>query len=207
MGAEAICTAEFLRQKATGKARLETDVLQFRGFDLRLTIRFADIWTVAVCGDALTVTFADGTASFDLGDAAAAKWAEKIRNPPSRLKKLGVKSGQSIAVVNLDDDRLAPELETVGAQVAQGLPTKAVDVIFYGASHDAELVLVKTLRKLLRPAGALWIIRPKGRPEISEGSVRTAGRNAGLVDVKVVSFSPTHTAEKFVIPLAKRKRE
>ena len=27
-----------------------------------------------------------------------------------------------------------------------------------------------------------------------------AGKQAGLVDVKVVSFSPTHTAEKFVIP-------
>jgi hypothetical protein len=27
-----------------------------------------------------------------------------------------------------------------------------------------------------------------------------AGKTAGLVDVKVVSFSETHTAEKFVIP-------
>jgi len=31
-----------------------------------------------------------------------------------------------------------------------------------------------------------------------------AGKHAGLVDVKVVSFSDTHTAEKFVIPVAKR---
>lgn len=119
MGAEATCTAEFRGKKTTGKARLETDVLQFRGADLRLTI----------------------------------------------------------------------------------------DVIFYGASHEAELVEIKALRKLLRPAGALWIIRPKGRPEISGRSVMSAGKAAGLVDVKVVSFSATHTAEKFVIPLAKRKRQ
>lgn len=33
----------------------------------------------------------------------------------------------------------------------------------------------------------------------------TAGKQAGLVDVKVVSFSETHTAEKFVIPVAKRR--
>jgi hypothetical protein len=32
----------------------------------------------------------------------------------------------------------------------------------------------------------------------------TAGRAAGLVDTKVVRFSETHTAEKFVIPRAKR---
>jgi hypothetical protein len=31
-----------------------------------------------------------------------------------------------------------------------------------------------------------------------------AGQTAGLVDVKVVSFSDTLTAEKFVIPVAKR---
>ena len=32
-----------------------------------------------------------------------------------------------------------------------------------------------------------------------------AGKAAGLVDVKVVAFSATHTAEKFVIPVAKRR--
>ena len=31
-----------------------------------------------------------------------------------------------------------------------------------------------------------------------------AGKKAGLVDVKVVSFSETHTAEKFVIPRGDR---
>jgi hypothetical protein len=34
----------------------------------------------------------------------------------------------------------------------------------------------------------------------------TAGKAAGLVDVKVVRFSETHTAEKFVIPLKARPR-
>jgi hypothetical protein len=33
-----------------------------------------------------------------------------------------------------------------------------------------------------------------------------AGKAAGLVDVKVISFSDTHTGEKFVIPLALRAR-
>jgi len=31
-----------------------------------------------------------------------------------------------------------------------------------------------------------------------------AGKRAGLVDVKVARYSETHTAEKFVIPLARR---
>ena len=60
------------------------------------------------------------------------------------------------------------------------------------------------LKRSLKPNGALWVIRPKGRADISEAAVMAAGSAAGLVDVKVVRFSPTHTAEKFVIPLSKR---
>ena len=37
--------------------------------------------------------------------------------------------------------------------------------------------------------------------------VREAGIAAGLVDVKVVSFSPVETGLKFVIPLKRRKNE
>ena len=205
MGAEAICTAQFRGKTASGKARLETDVLQFRGGDLRLTIPFAEISTITARGHSLMVTFPDGTASFELGPAAV-KWAEKIRNPPSRLQKLGVKSGQSVALVNLDDEQLARQLESAGAVVIRGRATKNSDMIFYGASSESDLAHFKRLRKLLQPAGALWVIRPKGRPEISERSVLAAGKAAGLVDVKVVGFSATHTAEKFVIPLVKRPR-
>jgi len=57
---------------------------------------------------------------------------------------------------------------------------------------------------LLAPTGALWIVRPKGTAAISDADVIAAGKIAGLVDVKVVRFSDTHSAEKLVIPLAKR---
>ena len=52
--------------------------------------------------------------------------------------------------------------------------------------------------------GSLWTIRPKGSPHVSESDVMKAGQAAGLVDVKVVRFSETHTAEKFVIPVKNR---
>jgi len=50
----------------------------------------------------------------------------------------------------------------------------------------------------------LWVVRPKGTADISDADVIAAGRKAGLVDVKVVRFSETHSAEKLVVPLAKR---
>jgi hypothetical protein len=49
-------------------------------------------------------------------------------------------------------------------------------------------------------------VRPKGSKAITEAETMAAGKRAGLVDVKVVSFSETHTAEKFVIPVAARPR-
>ncbi len=85
-----------------------------------------------------------------------------------------------------------------------GRVLKSSDAIFFGVSKEAELARLEKLKGSLKPNGALWIIRPKGRPAISERATMAAGKAAGLVDVKVVGFSPTHTAEKFVIPVAKR---
>src|SRR4051794_17479237 len=91
MGSEATMSARFNGRTATGKARLETDVLQFRGGELKLTIPFAKMSKVSARGGALNITFPDGTVSLDAGDNAA-KWADKILHPPTRLQKIGVKA-------------------------------------------------------------------------------------------------------------------
>jgi len=58
--------------------------------------------------------------------------------------------------------------------------------------------------KSMKGAAALWIVYPKGQKQITENDVLAAGRKCGLKDVKVVGFSTTHTALKFVIPLSDR---
>ena len=203
MGAEAKCTARFKGREGAGTARLETDTLQFRGGDLKLSIPFTAMTEVAAVNGALRVTTADGKAVLELG-AAAAKWAEKIRNPPSRLQKLGVKPDWRVSAIGLDDDQFLRELEGAVAFVSIGRVAKPSDAIFLGATRESQLDRLEKLKAAIQPAGAIWVVRPKGRKEISESAVMAAGKAAGLVDVKVVSFSPTHTAEKFVIPLAKR---
>ena len=72
-----------------GKALLETSELIFRG-DFRLVIPFKEIQELRAEDGVLAVRFLEGEARFEIG-ARAAKWAEKIRNPPGRLDKLGVK--------------------------------------------------------------------------------------------------------------------
>jgi hypothetical protein len=203
MGAEASCTARFKGRAAAGKARLETEVLQFRGGDLRLSIPFRQVSKITARGGTLSVTFPDGTASFDLGTAVG-KWAEKIQHPPSRLQKIGVKAGWRVSAIGVDDTVFLKELEKAVAHLSIGRLVTDSDAIFFGVTKESELARLEKLKTSLKPNGALWIIRPKGRPEISERATMAAGKSAGLVDVKVVGFSPTHTAEKFVIPIAAR---
>ena len=96
------------------------------------------------------------------------------------------------------------ELKGAVAELSVGRFVKDSDAIFFGATKALQLQRLATLKTLMKPNGALWVIRPKGRPEITEAAVMAAGSAAGLVDVKVVRFSSTPTAEKFVIPLSKR---
>jgi len=203
MGAEAKCTARFKGSEGRGTARLETDTLQFRGGDLRLSIPFKSMTRITADAGVLHVTSAEGTAAFDLGTAAT-KWADKIKNPPSRLQKIGVREDWRVSAIGVDDETFLAELEGAVALLSVGRVVKHCDAIFYGAIREAQLSRLETLKRSIKPNGSIWVIRPKGRKEISESAVMAAGKAAGLVDVKVVSFSATHTAEKFVIPVAQR---
>ena len=205
MGNEATVTARFKGLAASGKARLETEVLYFRGGDLKLSIPFTQMSKVAARNGTMSVTFPGGTASFDLG-VAAPKWVEKILHPPSRLQKIGVKPEWRAAAIGVDDTAFLKELAAAVGHLSIGRAVKNCDAIFFGANSEAQLTRLAALKTSLKPNGALWIIRPKGRAEISEASTMAAGKQAGLVDVKVVGFSPTHTAEKFVIPVSQRPR-
>jgi hypothetical protein len=204
MGYDAACTLVVDGKKTRGTAWLEHKELVFRG-PVRLAIPFAGITSAIASDGTLHVTFGDRKASFTIGDAAA-KWADRITNPRSRLEKLGIKPGMAVAIIGVADETLAREVAERGATVAGTTvrSAKRADAIFFGARHRDALGELASLAKLVRPEGAIWIVRPKGRPEITEAETMAAGKRAGLVDVKVVSFSETHTAEKFVIPVARR---
>jgi len=203
MGAEASCTARFNGKSGTGKARLETDVLQFRGGDVRLSIPLGQISKITARAGTLRVTFPDGAASFDLGPAAS-KWADNIQHPPSRLDKIGVKPGWRVSAIGVDDAAFQKELQDVVAELSVGRAVRDSDAIFLGVTKASDLQRLAILKTMMKPNGALWVIRPKGRPDISEAAVMAAGIAAGFVDVKVVRFSSIRTAEKFVIPLSRR---
>jgi antitoxin component of MazEF toxin-antitoxin module len=186
----------------TGEALLETSEIIFRG-ERRVVIKFAEIRSADARDGRLILRRDHDEVEIELGTHAE-KWAEKIRNPKTVVQKLGIKAGQQVTVLRAGDAAFVDDLEKAGAIVATRAKRNS-DAIFYGASTRADLAKLESLRESLAPNGALWIVRPKGVKEITESDVMAAGKAAGLVDVKVVRFSDTHTAEKFVIPVAKRK--
>jgi hypothetical protein len=198
MGQEIECRIRFQERVLPGKAHLETDHVLFRGEE-RLKVLFKDVKSARVEGGMLHLDFAGGPAELELG-AAAEKWAQKILNPPSRLHKLGIKSGMGIRLVGEFDETFLAELKNCRVEEAG----EKADLIFLAAERTSRLAQVRKLLPGMKPDGALWVLYPKGSTLIREAEVIHAGRSAGLKDVKVASFSLTHTGLKFVIPVSRR---
>lgn len=202
MGNELKCTVRFGKETSEGNALLETSEILFRG-DFRLKIPFASIKSAKAVDGELRLQTADGLAVFELGPVAE-KWCEKILHPKSRTEKLGVKAGAKVSMVGDFEAKLFEELRDLETIVAKGKVAADSDAVFFAADSQKELSQVAKLAKSVKGAAALWIVYPKGQKSITENDVITAGRKTGLKDVKVVGFSSTHTALKFVIPLDKR---
>jgi hypothetical protein len=112
---------------------------------------------------------------------------------------LGLKPGLAVRLAGQFDPGF---LEEVRGSAVDG--EAQADLVFLAAATRRDLARVVKLKGWLKPAGALWVVYPKGVPAIRETEVLQAGRAAGLKDTKVVSFSATQTALRFVIPVGER---
>src|SRR5438270_9325235 len=120
------------------------------------------------------------------------------------LDKLGVKPGHRVALIGAFDAGFVEQLRARGAFVSRRVVRDA-DQIYLAADSNADLRKIATLRTSMTKDGSFWVVRPKGpKTSVTEAATRTAGLDAGLVDVKVVAFSLTHSAAKFVYRLADR---
>lgn len=202
MGHEAACKVTFGKQQSEGKALLETSEILFRG-EFRLKIPLATIKSAKAADGELRLETADGLAVFHLGTAAQ-KWCDKILHPKSRIEKLGVKPGAKVSLLGGFDAEFLKDVATLTKSVSKDKVVADSEWIFFAADSKEDLSALSKLSKSMKGAAALWIVYPKGQKQITELDVLAAGRKAGLTDVKVVGFSATHTALKFVIPLSNR---
>lgn len=120
------------------------------------------------------------------------------------IDKLGVKPGQKIAVLGVESAEFLTELAARVPEYSRGRRINGADLIFFSAEAIADLTNLRSLVSSIQRDGAIWVVYPKGQKHIREIDVITAGKSAGLTDNKVCSFSATHTALRFCIPIAKR---
>jgi hypothetical protein len=197
--------ARWSGEESSGAARLETDHLVFRG-SFRVRVDFAALRSVDLRGGTLVLTSGRGILELDLGPREAAAWEGQIARPKPLLDKLGVKPGSRVAVLKVQDDEFLSALRGRTGEVFVGRTRPGCDLIFYGAERRRDLGRLATLRKALQAAGAIWVVSPRGDPGIRDVDVIAAAIEAGLVDIKVVRFSDTHTSLKLVIPVAQRPK-
>jgi hypothetical protein len=192
LGKEAEVSAFFADGADQGRLQYEAPRLVFRGAQRRV---FEGEALTGVRADAADLVLADGS-RFALGEKLAASWADAIANPKGRLDKLGVGPGLRAAVIGVADDTFTAELAERGAVPVNEL--SELDLLFYAADSAEDLAKLEGLIPALAEGGAIWIVSRKGRTAtVKDVEVMAAAKAVGLVDNKVVAFSPTLTALRF----------
>jgi len=124
-------------------------------------------------------------------------------------KKLGIKEGSRIALVNAPKDFESTLGELPNTVEFIKRPTKSLDIILFFVLN--ERALTRDFAKLaakLTANGMIWIAWPKKSSgvvtDLAEQRVREIGLNGGLVDVKVCAIDETWSGLKFVYRLKDR---
>jgi hypothetical protein len=130
---------------------------------------------------------------------------ERIYSTPL-LDKLGVRPGMRVAIIGVEDDGIRQLISERTTDLTEGWPEPETDIVLLAADVPEELAPLADLAGRIRQNGAIWVVSRKGKTAtIGDVQVIEAARSARLVDNKVVSFSPTHTALRLVIPRAYRR--
>jgi len=205
MGNEAICKAHF-GKTLMGKALLETSELIFRPADGSPSrkLPFSTIKSAQAIDGQLRLQTPGGPAILELGSNAE-KWCHKILHPKTRAEKLGVKPGIRVSLLGDFDQEFLRELRASTENIKEGKIDPGSELVFLSAGSTRYLSSrINKAAKTIQGATSLWIVYPKGKKEITENDVLSTGRKSGLKDTKVVGFSATHTALKFVVPFDQR---
>ena len=205
VGTEALVVVKAGGKKLKGKVQLETNEIRFRGEE-NFVIPLRSISSAKSNKGWLDLVTPQGRISIELKEKAGA-WEMKILHPKSRLEKLGVKEGVAVSVIGVEDESFLRELGVALRGDFSRALRKDSDLVFLAADSRTDLSRIARVKPYLKNAGGLWVIFRKGKEAaIKETEVMREGKAAGLVDTKVASFSETHTALKFVIPLAARPK-
>lgn len=133
------------------------------------------------------------------------KATERDYSGRSLFEKLGIVAQAHVALVGRHEDSFRTSLNARLAKSASQALRTAYDVIFVRIDAPRDLRRIRRAAVHLKSSGSLWVFHPKGRgASPTDAEVRSTGIAAGLVDNKISAYSESHTATRFVIPIALR---
>lgn len=183
---------------------LETDELIVRG-EARIKVPRRDIKAVARRAGVVTVTAPPVTVKLTLGEPAATKWEQKLKEAPKRLiDKLDVKPNAKVWLLDIAQPELEAQIEERTSNVSRERTARGCDVVFVGVESDAHLARIERAMKAMSDDGAIWVIHPKGREGVADTTIFGKAKALDLTYTKVARVSDTLTAEKLVRPRASR---
>ena len=194
MGLEARTTARQGRRTFEGRLHLDSNHLEFKGDGLRLKLPLkGDISAHAQSGD-LIVEHDGRSTRFPVGNKAD-KWVEKILHPPSRVKKLGIKSNQRCWISLGFSREFLNEIKNEGAIRSRKLGT--CDLAFLLVNDREQLADLGNIADQLSPGVNLWIVWPKGSEAISQGDVIGEAKTHGMGPGKTAAFDAALSSMRF----------
>jgi hypothetical protein len=125
-------------------------------------------------------------------------------------KKLGIKSGFTIRLINAPEHYLSlfTDLPT-GIYIVDQPGSKLNLIHFFTKSYDELSEMLPDLKEQITQNGIIWISWPKKASkivtDITEDKIRDLALETGLVDVKVCAVDETWSGLKLVIRLKDRK--
>lgn len=127
-------------------------------------------------------------------------------------KKLGIKEGSSIVLVNAPKDFECELGELPDGAAFVKRMTNSLDIILFFVLKERELAQdFSRLAQKLVANGMIWIAWPKKSSgvatDLSFERVQRIGLDAGLVDVKICAVDETWSGLKFVYRLKDRPKQ
>lgn len=184
MGLETKCNALIAKQTATGKLHVDSQALIFQAKDLKWMLPLKPTPKATTKDGWLQVP----GAKFELGPAAA-KWLDKILNPPSRLTKLGLTPSTMLWIGGEAPRDFLHECQESEIPTTTKLERANIALYFLSTPDQFQAAPPPTL--------PVWLIYPKGGKTIKESDVMAWAQQNGVGASKTLSFDDKLTGLRF----------
>jgi len=193
VGRKASCNGQLGRESGEVLAQLESHELRLRGA-FNATLSFSELQSARVDGEVLTAETPRGHLRLSLGCTEAKRWIDRILNPPSLAKKIGLLRGTPVHIVGTSEEITACLAEAGADTVKLG----EAKLAFIAISTHEDLELLDGLARNLPEAAQIWVLRKKGaQAMVKESEIMAFLRSRRFAPSKTAAWSELYSADRY----------